>query len=116
AQRKIDSQLIYAMKFNRGDKIKAAVPTLQTNVDVDTQGKTEVDITAEIDDSLLSQIAATGADITHSYPRYNMLRVAVRLDQLEAIAALPQVRFITRKQEGQVWQSAAPVSDKPVGA
>src|SRR5215468_2524038 len=113
AQRKIDSQLIYAMKFNRGDKIKTSVPTLQTNVDVDTQGKTVVDITALIDDSLLRQIAATGADITHNYPRYNMLRVAVRLDQLETIAALPQVRFIAPMQEGQVWQTTAPPGARP---
>src|SRR5262245_43609332 len=43
AQRKIDSQLIYAMKLNRGDNLKLIVPTLQANVDVDSDGKTMVD-------------------------------------------------------------------------
>jgi hypothetical protein len=114
AQRKIDSQLVYALKFRRGDRIRSSVPSLQANVDVDTAGKTVVDITGAVDDSLVSKIIAAGGAVTHSYPRYNMLRAAVPLDQLETIAALPQVRFITGKQEGQVWQATESVGARPV--
>ncbi len=45
AQRKIDSQLLYAMKISRGDQIAAAVPTLQSGITPSADNKVIVDIT-----------------------------------------------------------------------
>src|SRR5215813_1737172 len=45
-QKKIDSQLIYQTKMDRGLLVADNVSSLQTDVAVDDQGKTTVDITA----------------------------------------------------------------------
>ena len=108
AQQKLDSQLVYAIKFRRGDALAAAVPTLETGVAIDQQGKTVVDITARVGGSLIEDLAAAGAEVSYVYPQYNSLRATVPLDQLESIAAFPQVIFIMPKQEGQVWRTAEP--------
>src|ERR1044072_72205 len=52
-QKKIDSQLIYQTKMDRGLMVAEDVSTLQTDVVVDNQGKTNVDITATVTDKLL---------------------------------------------------------------
>jgi hypothetical protein len=98
AQRKIDSQLIYATKMNRGLAIASGVPTLEVNVGADDADRVVVDISAIIDDSLLATLSGMGVETSNVFPKYHALRATVQLDQLEAIAALPQVRFIQPKQ------------------
>ena len=105
-QQKIDSQLLYEMKKRRGDKLMSAVPSLKTGVDVDSSGRTTVDITAKIPGSLLEDLESMGAEVSYIFPQYNSLRATIALDQLETIASLPQVIFIMPKQEGQVWRTS----------
>src|SRR5438874_134840 len=50
AQRKIDSQLIYAMKMHRGKSVAQGIQTLAVDVGVDEAGLVTVDIVASIDD------------------------------------------------------------------
>jgi hypothetical protein len=98
AQRKIDSQLIYATKMNRGQAIAPGVPTLEVNVGADAAGRVVVDISAEIDDALLATLDGMGVETSSVFPKFHSLRATAHLDQLEAIAALPQIRFIQPKQ------------------
>jgi hypothetical protein len=116
AQQKIDSQLIYEMKSRRGDRLLSAVPAMETGVVIDGNGKTEVDITARIEGSLLEDLDASGAEVSSVFPQYNALRARVALDQLEAIAGLPQVIFIMPKQEANVWHAdnSNPVPTNPL--
>jgi hypothetical protein len=107
AQQKIDSQLLYAIKIRRGDSIASAVPNLQTGVDIDDQGKVVVDIIGDVSGTFLEDLQNAGAEIRLSYPRYNTVRAAISVDQVETIAALAQVRFISEKQEGNVWKAPA---------
>lgn len=107
AQKKIDSQLVYALKQNRGESLAASVPALETGLAID-DGRTVVDITAKFGGTLIEDIAATGADVLLTYPQYNTLRAIVPLDQLEKIAGFPQVIFIMPKQEANVWRAAEP--------
>ncbi|MEP7337595.1 MAG: S8 family serine peptidase [Acidobacteriota bacterium] len=99
AERKIDSQLIYAAKVRRGQNIAIGVPTLEINVAVDAQGRTIVDITALPGKTLLEDLAKRGAKVISAFPQYRSYRVNLALDQLEAVAALPEVQFIQPKQE-----------------
>src|SRR5262245_30209269 len=62
-QKKIDSQLIYQTKMDRGQVVADSVSTLQTDVVVDNQGKTTVDITATVTNNLVATLQAQGAEI-----------------------------------------------------
>ena len=99
AQQKIDSQLIYAMKLHRGQRITPHVEFLETTVETDLEGLTIVDISAAVTDQLLNDLGALGAHILSYFPRYNAVQAAVPLDAVESIAAMPQVQFIQPKQE-----------------
>src|SRR6267378_8316564 len=55
AQRKINSQLLYAEKMARGEAIARNVQTLAVNVPTDSDGRLVVDITTTVSDSLLER-------------------------------------------------------------
>ncbi|MES1210874.1 MAG: hypothetical protein ABUL63_00940, partial [Acidobacteriota bacterium] len=98
AQKKIDSQLLYAAKMSRGLAIAPGVPALEVNVGADANGKVVVDISADVDEALLGVLGRMGVETSSVFPQYHALRAVARLDQLEVIASLPQVRFISPMQ------------------
>jgi hypothetical protein len=98
AQRKIDSQLLYAIKMRRGQPIAEGVTTLEVNVGADAAGRVEVDLSANVTAELLDTLRGMGIDTSYVFPQYHTLRARLSLDQLEAVASLPQVRFIQPKQ------------------
>ena len=81
AQQKIDSQLIYAMKLHRGQRITPHVEFLETTVETDLEGLTIVDISAAVTDQLLNDLGALGAHILSYFPRYNAVQAAVPQDR-----------------------------------
>src|SRR3954447_11954340 len=91
AQQKIDSQLIYATKMHRGEPIANGVATLEVNVGADAAGLVTVDITANVTNDLLDQLKGMGIVCSSVFPKYHALRAVASLDQLEAIASLPEV-------------------------
>jgi hypothetical protein len=108
AQQKIDSQLLYATKMRQGRMITSRVPSLEVNVGADENGVVTVDISAIISGKLLARIKELGTEILSSSVEYHTLRANVSLDQLEDIAALPQVRFIQPKMESMNNRVEAP--------
>ena len=116
---RIDSQLIYEMKMQRGEWITDRVPTVETDVEYadDDAGTVVVDIKADVSPGLLSQLRAGGAEIINTVANADSIRASVPLDNIEAIASMPGVTFIQPKQEAMVG-SAAPVvvSDAPAPA
>ena len=104
AQQKIDSQLIYAIKMRRGTSVATGVQTLTVDVGADDAGLVDIDITAIIDRQLLAELAGMKIEVSSVFPQYHTLRAVASLDQLEAIAALSQVRFIQPKQEAMYSQ------------
>src|SRR5215813_11066077 len=117
AQQKIDSQLLYASRMRRGQEIAPGVRSLQVKVEPDGDNRVVVDITAVFDSSLIEDLAARGAEIITAYPQYHSVRASVQLDQLEAIASLPAVRFIQPKQEADFLRHVAGegAAAKPMG-
>src|ERR1700749_2433765 len=104
-QKKIDSQLIYQSKMARGQSVADNVPSLQTDVAVDDGGKTTVDISATVNDTLVGTLQANGADIL-SRTR-DSIRARVTLDSIETIAALEEVRFVQPKQDSMTSNEGA---------
>ena len=98
-QRKIDSQLLYAAKMDRGEKLSDSVATLQVKTETDNDKKTIVDITIQLGGQALENLEANGAEILDVVANYNHVRARVALDQLEQMAALPEVRFIQPQEE-----------------
>src|SRR5262245_26380009 len=99
AQQKMDSQLIYALKMRRGAMIAEGVRTLETNIPYNNQGKMTLDLKAKVSDALLIQLQSYGADIVNSVPEHDSVRIQGAMNQIEAIAALPDVIYIQSKQE-----------------
>ncbi|MEP6904010.1 MAG: hypothetical protein ABJA66_19965, partial [Actinomycetota bacterium] len=104
AQQKIDSQLIYAGKMYLGDQIAAGIPTLEVEVGLESDGRVVVDITTVVDDELLNAIKENGGEILLVSETYRSVRARLSIERLEAIASLPQVRFIQPKQEYKLSQ------------
>jgi hypothetical protein len=110
AQRKIDSQLLYAARMSRGESVAPGVQSLAVAVEEVGDSRTVVDITAKLDDALFEALRAGGARVMAVVPGYDSLRAEIDLDSVEALAALPQVRYIQAKQEAYTTRAAAPVA------
>ena len=115
AQKKIDSNLLYKIKMERGERIAVGVDTLETGLTVDDKGYIEVDIVADVTKRLLRKLTAVKAKIIVSLPEYRSLRASVPITAIESLAGLREVYFINPKQtaitsrasEKQVGDSAA---------
>jgi subtilase family protein len=119
-EKKMDSQLIYELKMDRGETIANGIRALDTDVQVTDTGKAELDINGVISDNLLEQLKANGAEIVNVVPEQNSIRAKVPLDSLEAIAGLSDVTFIQPKQDAMNrsagvspanWRTSRPASE-----
>jgi len=92
AQKKIDSQLLYALKQKRGET--EGVPTEPIRLELDQKGRVLVDITANVTPQVGSLVRKLGGSIISSDERMHTMRARLALEKLEALAALKDVRFI----------------------
>jgi len=68
-----------------------------------------VDIVANVTDQLLQRLKTAGATVLDSNPAYRSIRAIVPPDQMENIAASPDVIFISRMQEFATDRAQRPV-------
>ena len=94
AQRKLDSQLVYAIKMGRNEPIAPGVPTQHLDFAADAQGRVLVDITAKVTDALLAEVRVGGGEVVNHYSRFDAIRAKVPLARLELLAGRQDVRFI----------------------
>ena len=92
AQKKIDSQLLYALKQKRGET--RGVPTERIDIELDRKGRALVDITARVSPQVTSQIRKLGGIVISEDQRYHTIRARLALEKLEALATLKDVSFI----------------------
>ncbi len=98
-QRKISSRLLYAAKMARGEPITQEAARLDIQLP-DSDGRSAVvDIRAEPTARLLDELTALGGELLEVSPRYRHIRLRTGLDQIEQIAALPEVTFVGPRQE-----------------
>jgi len=116
AQRKIDSQLLYAAKQNRGDKITDDVDTLEVNVAADEKGNVAVDIRANVTRDLLKSIMKLGGDVIFSSSKYNSVTARLPLQALEEIASSEDVTFIYPADRAFTHSFSGLESDNTAGA
>ena len=89
AQRKIDSQLLQALSRRRGES-----GGLPSELRLDAKGRALVDISADVTPRLISKIRRLGGAVVSQHEAHKTVRARVRLEKLEALAALKEVRFI----------------------
>ncbi|HEY9635373.1 MAG TPA: S8 family serine peptidase [Coleofasciculaceae cyanobacterium] len=96
AQRKVDSNLLYAAKAQRRDALVNSVSSLTTFVKPTTDNKVRVNIktNGSVTGALLEKIKATGSEILFSLPNYNAIQALVPLTQVENIASNSQIKSI----------------------
>ncbi len=94
AQRKIHSSLLYAAREATTGKALSSVPSLRSNVTVETDGRVKVKITADVTPELLATIKTQGGTVIASYPAYRAIYARLPLASLETIAGRSEVEFI----------------------
>jgi hypothetical protein len=93
AQKKINSQLWYALKQKRGETW--GVPTERINIELDQKGRALVDITARVSPRVTLQIRKLGGILISADESYHTIRARLALEKLAALAALKDVSFIS---------------------
>src|SRR5580700_10629532 len=101
AQQKIDSNILYTERMLQGQAAAPGVPFLYTGVDLDASNHIVVDMVANVTDSLLSSLSAVGAKILYSNVGLRSILATLPPDKIEEIAALPDVIFISPRQESR---------------
>ena len=95
--RKLATSLLYARRENLGQAMVQGLRPLRRTADrarVDRDGMVVVDIRGDVTDDLLQTIARVGGRVAWAYPAFGAVRARVPIRELEAIAALPEVRRI----------------------
>lgn len=92
AERKLDSQLLIAIKQARGESTVGYGTT--SLVKLDAQGNTVVDISADVTPALLAALERLGGKVLSKLEEYHTVRARFPLAKLEMLAALNDVRFI----------------------
>jgi hypothetical protein len=93
AQRKIDSQLLYALRQKRGET--RGVPARRIELKLDDRGRTVVDITSADPSQLVSTIEGLDGVVISLSPKYHTIRALLALEKLEGLAGSKEVKFIS---------------------
>jgi hypothetical protein len=93
AAQKIDSQLLYALYAKRGESAARGTPT-ETTIEVDAEGRTPIDVRADVTPKLEQQVRALGGTIVSTSETHRSILTRFPLEKLEELASLPDVRFI----------------------
>jgi hypothetical protein len=104
AQRKIDSQLLYALYRKRGEAQARNIPTGELRVKFDEKGRALVTIRARVTRTVLAKIKRLGGEVVSSSERYNDILARMPLEKLEELAALKDVRAIMPADEAMTNQ------------
>ncbi len=94
AQKKINTQLIFAARQQRDGFINRALPKLKVAMKLENDGRVKVDIDAIVTDKLLAAIKDAGGQILESFPADHAIRALVSIGSVETLAARDEVRFI----------------------
>ncbi len=107
ASLKLDSHLVMALKKSRGEPPFDKPTTFDPDLAVDAQGMVMVDFQTRVTPGLLDQIRTSGGQVINHFEAMNAVRARVPLLQVETLAALPEVRFISTAAQATTNASSA---------
>jgi uncharacterized repeat protein (TIGR01451 family) len=108
SQRKIDSNVLFTMRMLQGQSAAPGIPYLNTGVDLDQNNNIVVDITANVTDELLKQLQSAGATVLYTNAQYHAIRAIIPPNQIESLAALSDITFISPKVGSMTAGSSLP--------
>jgi subtilisin-like proprotein convertase family protein len=99
AEKKLDSQLLYAMKARRGEPLTAggevrSLRTAEGIVKTDAQDRVLVDIKGYPAKEVIETIGKIGGEVVYANLRAGSVRARIPFDSLEAIAGVPAVKSV----------------------
>ena len=98
-QKKIDSQLLYAIYQMRGEAVAKGVPTEPIPLEKDAKGRVLVDIRAIVSTKMISRIQKLGGRIVSSSKDNHSIVAYLSLGKLETLARSKEVTFIAPKAQ-----------------
>ena len=101
SERKVDSQLLYALRQQRRQRVAAGVNQLETAVRPKADGRVLVDLRAEVTKELLSFVEAGGGTIVNQHPRFESIRALVPFALVDALSSRAEVRNIRPADEAR---------------
>lgn len=113
AQRKIDSQLLYASRMARGMAVADGVPTLDTGIEVDADGLAAIEIRAKPTTRLSLLIKALGGQVVRSFDFADAIEANFPIARIEELAADEDVRFVMPPAEGMTTRAGPTTSTTP---
>lgn len=96
---KLDSNLVLALKKSRREAPFDQPTLLEPTVVIPASGLVLVDVTGQVTPGLLSQIQSAGGRVISSFPAMKALRAELPAASLEALAAHPDIQFISPAAE-----------------
>ena len=113
-EQKIDSQLLYEVKMQAGQPLAPGVDSLETDVPYADDGHVVVDVKAQVTADLRARLNSLGAEVLSSAPDGSSLRLHIDIDQVQALAALPDVVFVQPKQDAITSRLDASAFGRPM--
>jgi hypothetical protein len=93
AQRKINSQLLYALYRIRGEAAQKGTP-VESGVEVDERGRVLIDIRARVTKRLIARVEKLGGKVISSSERSHTILARFPLEKIEILAGDTHVKFI----------------------
>jgi hypothetical protein len=91
----MDSQFIMAAKFKAKGIVHPAAPKLRPSLTAEKDGRYSVEIKGTVTPDLLAAITAAGGTVTASFPKYNVVKATLPVENIESIAGRADVVFIS---------------------
>lgn len=101
AQRKMDSQLLYAAKMAAGQAIAQGVPTLEVDIPMH-EGLAEVVVRGTLTPALEQAIRDLGGSVQRSFDMYSTIDALMPLAAIEKLAGRGDVQFVAPRSRAQL--------------
>lgn len=115
SERKLESNLLYAVREQAGRPAVAGAPALRSQLPV-TADLVEVDVEARIDDALLDVVGALGGEVVSAHERFDALRARLPIDAVLPLAERPEVDGVRPADRATTNRAARAVAAASVGA
>ncbi|MBS0321919.1 MAG: S8 family serine peptidase [Proteobacteria bacterium] len=102
AERKVDSQLLYASRVATHNVAMYGGVALDTGIAPDANGMVRVEIRAPVTDATLNLVKAAGGVVLASFPTAESIQANVPIASVVSIAADPSVRFVRPPSRPQI--------------
>jgi subtilisin-like proprotein convertase family protein len=108
--KKLDSQLVYALRQKRLGAVLPGVSALRARLSLEPSGSLLVDVRAQVSPELLDFIRRNGGTVVNSFPRYHAVRAMLPLEATDSLARRADVRWI-RPAEQAITSTTAVEGD-----